>query len=119
MYRADLEIARPSFALFKMTWHPNWAAYVDGKAAATAMLSPGFIGVPMTAGRHELLLRYEPGMWKLWMALGGLLAATGLAFAERKGYLVRVVPATVANAPVPATVTAPAAAAKAGRRSRS
>ena len=33
VYRADLEIARPSFALFKMTWHPNWVAYVDGKAA--------------------------------------------------------------------------------------
>ena len=102
-----------------MTWHPNWAAYVDGKAATTAMLSPGFIGVPMTAGRHELLLRYEPGMWKLWMALGGLLAAIGLAVAERRGYMARVVPASVVEAPVPAPVTTPAAAAKAGRRSRS
>ncbi len=115
VYRADLEIARPSFALFKMTWHPNWAAYVDGRATTTAMLSPGFMGVPMAAGRHEVLLRYEPGMWKLWMALGGLLVASGLAMAERRGYLARVVPASVSEPPAPARASAPAAA-KTGRR---
>ena len=79
------------------------------------MLSPGFIGVPMAVGRHELLLRYEPGMWKLWMALGGLLVAAGLALAERRGYLVRVVPASVVEAPAPAPASAPCRR-KAGRR---
>jgi hypothetical protein len=116
VYRAELEIARPSFALFKMTWHPNWVSYVDGKAASTAMLSPGFIGVPMAVGRHALLLQYEPGTWKLWMALGGLLAAVALAFAERRGYLVRVVPASVVEAPAPAPQAPPVAAAKTARR---
>ncbi len=48
------------------------------------MLTPGFVGVPVPAGRHSLLFRYEPGYWKLWMALGGALAVLGMAFAERR-----------------------------------
>ena len=47
VYRAELDAARPCFALFKMTWHANWKAYVDGRRAATVMLSPGFVGVPL------------------------------------------------------------------------
>jgi hypothetical protein len=48
------------------------------------MLSPGFIGVPVTTGRHSLLFRYEPGNWKLWMALAGVLAVLLMALAERR-----------------------------------
>src|ERR1039458_5812446 len=28
VYQAELEAVRPSFALFKMTWHANWKAYL-------------------------------------------------------------------------------------------
>jgi hypothetical protein len=53
------------------------------------MLSPGFVGVPVSAGRHTLVFRYEPGSWKLWMALGGVLAVLAMAVVER-----RVLPAS-------------------------
>ena len=33
VYRVELEAIRPCYALFKMTWHANWKAYVDGKLA--------------------------------------------------------------------------------------
>ena len=66
-----------------MTWHPDWKAWIDGQPRDTAMLSPGFVGVPAPAGRHTLLLRYQPGDWKLWMALAGVLAVLGLASWER------------------------------------
>jgi hypothetical protein len=46
------------------------------------MLSPGFIGVPVPAGRHTLLFRYQPGNWKLWTALAGALAVLVLALWE-------------------------------------
>jgi hypothetical protein len=86
-YSAAVSIARPSFVLFKMTWHPNWKAYVDGAARTTAMLSPGFIGIPVDPGPHRVLLRYEPGWWKLWLAFFGLAASIALALLEKKGRL--------------------------------
>jgi hypothetical protein len=48
------------------------------------MLSPGFAGVPVPAGRHTVLFRYQPGSWKLWMALGGVLAVLAMSLAERR-----------------------------------
>jgi uncharacterized membrane protein YfhO len=82
-YRVEFLAARPAWALFKMTWHPNWKAWLDGQPRETAMLTPGFVGVPVPAGRHTLLFRYVPGNWKLWTALGGLLAVLGMAIGER------------------------------------
>jgi hypothetical protein len=78
-YRAEFETPHPAPVIFKMTWHPNWKAYVDGRLTETAMVSPGFVGVPVPAGHHALLVRYEPGTWKLWMALGGILAVLLMA----------------------------------------
>jgi uncharacterized membrane protein YfhO len=49
------------------------------------MLTPGFVGVPVPAGRHTLLFRYQPGNWKLWTALAGVLAVLLMAIAERRG----------------------------------
>jgi hypothetical protein len=76
-YRADCNVSRPAYVLFKMTWHPNWRAIVDGRPAVTAMLSPGFIGVPISPGRHTIEMRYEGSAWKLWLALAGLIAVVG------------------------------------------
>lgn len=83
-YRAKLEAQRPAFALFRMTWHPGWKVYVDGKAVESVMLSPGFVGTPVAAGSHQIQCRYEPGWWKVWMALGGLIATAIVAIAERR-----------------------------------
>jgi hypothetical protein len=84
VYQAEFLAARPAWVLFKMTWHPDWKAWIDGQPRDTAMLSPGFVGVPAPAGRHNLLLRYQPGNWKLWMALAGVLAVLGMALSERR-----------------------------------
>jgi hypothetical protein len=73
VYQAEFEAVRPSYALFKMTWHPNWKVYVDGKPEESAMLSPGFLGVPVSTGRHRIVCRYEPGALKLGLAIVGLL----------------------------------------------
>lgn len=87
VYHAEFDAVRPAWALFKMTWHPNWKAYLDGQARDTAMLSPGFVGVPVPAGRHLLQVRYEPGTWKLWMALAGLLGVLVMAWVDRPNAL--------------------------------
>ena len=72
-----------------MTYHPNWTALVDGRREPTVMLSPGFVGVRVSPGRHEVEMRYEPGSGKaVLLCLGALLL--GLAsLAERRGLTVR------------------------------
>jgi hypothetical protein len=83
-YQAELRASRPAWALFKMTWHPNWEASLDGRRRETSMLSPGFVGIPVPEGRHTLIFRYEPGNWKLWMAMAGVLAVGLAGLTERR-----------------------------------
>jgi hypothetical protein len=83
VYQAEVEALRPSCVLFKMTWHPNWKVRIDDRPAPTMMLSPGFTGVSIPAGRHRVVCRYEPGWWKVMLALCGLLIAAAAIVAER------------------------------------
>ena len=84
VYRAGVEAQRPAFVVFRMTWHPCWKVYVDGKAVETVMLSPGFVGAPVSRGSHHVECRYEPGWWKIWMALGGAAVAVLIGVLERR-----------------------------------
>ena len=90
VYQANLEAFRPCFALFKMTWHANWKAYVDGKPQETEMLSPGFVGVPLTPGHHSVVMRYEPGGWKAALGFAGLAGVLLLIVTERRGWRARL-----------------------------
>ncbi len=90
VYSAELNAVRPCYALFKMTWHANWKAYLDGKPVRTAMLSPGFVGVPLTEGRHWLTLRYEPESWKAALGFGGFAGVLLLILAEWRAGWTRV-----------------------------
>lgn len=83
-YEATLTAARPAWALFKMTWHQNWRVTVDGRPVKTAMLSPGFLGVPVSAGAHHVVCRYQGDDWRLWLALAGALIVAAAALAERR-----------------------------------
>lgn len=82
-FQATVTAVRAAFVLFRATWHQNWKATVDGAPAATFMLSPGFIGVPVTAGAHRVEFHYRPDAWRLWLAVCGLLIAIVLAAMER------------------------------------
>jgi hypothetical protein len=73
-YGAEIDVVRQSYLLFKMAWHPNWKAYVDGQAQPVVTLSPGFSAVGVTPGHHRVEFRYEPGWGKPLLALGGILA---------------------------------------------
>lgn len=90
VYRVRALVERASFLLFKMTYHPNWAALVDGRREPTVMLSPGFVGVRVPPGRHEVEMRYEPGGGKAVLLLLGVLLLGPAALAERRGLTVRI-----------------------------
>ena len=89
IYEAEFDAVRDCYALFKMTWHANWKAEVDGKPVATVMLSPGFPGVRVSAGPHRIRFRYEPEWWRSAGAIAGVLIVLLMAFGERQGMAVR------------------------------
>jgi Dolichyl-phosphate-mannose-protein mannosyltransferase len=89
VYRAEVEALRPCFALFKMTWHANWKADVDGRPQETRMLTPGFVGVPLTPGRHSIVMRYQPESWKAALGFAGLFGVVLLIAVERRAWLAR------------------------------
>ena len=101
-YQADIQAVRRSYALFKMTWHPNWRATVDGAPVATVMLSPGFTGIPVEPGDHKIEVRYEAETWKSVLAIAGLLLVCGVAVAEWRGYVPRFHFTIPSFAPAPA-----------------
>ena len=72
VYEADLDVQRPAWVLFRMTYHPKWSLLMDGQPAKTAMLSPGFLGAQVVAGRHHVVCRYVPGNSKVVLAFAGL-----------------------------------------------
>jgi hypothetical protein len=116
VYQAELEVARPCFALFKMTWHPNWVVSIDGKPEKTAMLSPGFLGVPVTAGRHQIVCRYEPGRWREYLAVAGFLLV-GLIVGVEWRKTPAIVEREVAEQTQPAPVEEPRKKRTRGKRS--
>jgi len=101
-YQAEIVAGRRSYLLFKMTWHPNWHATVDGTPVETVMLSPGFTGIPVTAGRHKVEIRYEAEAWKSLLAILGLLLVCGVTVAEWRGLVPRLNFAIPPFAPAPA-----------------
>lgn len=85
-YQAEIDAGRRCYVLFKMTWHPNWHATVDGQPVKTVMLSPGFTGIPVPPGHHSIDVRYEPERWKSILAIVGLFLVGLIAVGEWRGF---------------------------------
>jgi hypothetical protein len=51
---------------------------VDGEPVATQMLAPALVGVPVGAGEHAVVLRYESYPWYLPLFLAGIIAVAAL-----------------------------------------
>jgi uncharacterized membrane protein len=86
-YDASVQLQQPAYLLFKMTYHPNWIAVVDGRPQTPVMLTPGFMGVQLNAGEHTVQFRYQPGYVKLVLILAGAIVVLGLTVVERRGGL--------------------------------
>jgi uncharacterized membrane protein YfhO len=46
--------------IVRETFDPSWRAELDGAAVAVEPHSGAFLGVPVPAGRHDLVLCYDP-----------------------------------------------------------
>jgi len=72
--RARVNAAAPALLVFKVTYHPNWRVTVDGRPSRTLMVSPSYLGVPITAGVHEVIAEYRSSLLKNVLLAIGIIA---------------------------------------------
>jgi hypothetical protein len=92
-YSARISTQEAAYALFRMTFHSNWRASVDGRPVATVMLSPSYIGIPLPAGEHLVELRYRSPWWTAGLFWFGLLLIPLTYALEKSGVGARVLTA--------------------------
>jgi hypothetical protein len=83
-YLTDLEVERDSVLMLKVTYHPNWHAYLDGVEANTIMVMPSYIGVKVPPGAHQVRLDYQPQPVRGALRSVGVLALALIALAEAR-----------------------------------
>ncbi|MQF94864.1 MAG: YfhO family protein [SAR202 cluster bacterium] len=83
-YSGEVSVGQENVLLLKASYHPNWRATVDGRDADTLMLMPGFVGVELSPGEHQVLLEYKPRPLRAVLLVLGLLLLPAIAVAEWK-----------------------------------
>lgn len=78
--------------VLKETYHPNWEVGVDGRRAATFMVSPSFIGVTLPPGEHTVVAEYRSTPLKAPLLAVGLFVLAAVAGWPARGQLVRYLP---------------------------
>jgi len=84
IFSGKVKAEKDCFLLFKMTYHPGWHAYIDGKEKDKVILSPGFIGVKIDKGVHKVNFIYRAQRWKTPLLFAGLFSLIALFWWERK-----------------------------------
>jgi hypothetical protein len=59
----------PGLVLLTDTYYPGWKAYVDGKRTELYAADYLFRGVSVPAGEHQIEFVYDPGSFKIGVAL--------------------------------------------------
>lgn len=75
---------RPGLAVVSDVHYPGWSATVDGRAVPIRQVDYLLRGVSVPAGRHQIVMRYEPTVARVGTiisigALAAMLAGAGLA----------------------------------------
>ncbi len=66
--------------IFKVSYHPNWHVFVNGREQRAFMVSPSFIGTEIPAGHHEVRAEYRSSnSKKALLALGCLTLLATIA----------------------------------------
>jgi len=66
--------------VFKMSYHPNWEAKLDGQTTEKLMVFPSFMAVKVSPGPHSLSFEYQPNPLKFYLLILGILSLFGLPF---------------------------------------
>jgi uncharacterized membrane protein YfhO len=77
--RYSINLARGGLIVFPGNFAPGWRAWVDGRKADIFEANIFSRGVPVPAGRHEIVLRYLPASF-LWGAAVSLISLSLIPF---------------------------------------
>jgi hypothetical protein len=73
--RARVDTASPAFLVVSVNGLPGWSATVDGAPRPVYRTDYALLGIPVEAGRHEVVLRYRVPAWQWAVPWTGALAA--------------------------------------------
>ncbi|MGH2560298.1 MAG: YfhO family protein, partial [Thermomicrobiales bacterium] len=74
----DVAAAADGLVVLSEVYSPGWKAYLDGDSVPVLVADHSLRGVPVPAGEHTLVLRYEPSSLQLGLAISlATIAALG------------------------------------------
>ncbi|MBI1915122.1 MAG: YfhO family protein [Planctomycetes bacterium] len=78
--RVEMEVkGAGGFLVLTDVWYPGWTATVDGETVRAYRANYVFRAVEVSAGRHEVIFRFEPASYRRGRLMSlGTLAAVGL-----------------------------------------
>ncbi len=74
----SIDVSKTGYFITSIPYDKNFTAYVDGKQTAIEKVNTAFLGFPITAGKHHIVILYHaPGVkvGKLLSLLGLMMAA--------------------------------------------
>ncbi len=83
VFGATVTARRPAVLKVAASFDPGFRALVDGREVPVQMIAPGFVGVPVPAGRHEVFVTYQSYPWYGPLFILGIGAIVLLWFARR------------------------------------
>jgi len=83
-YRAEFIANRESFLMLKTNYHPGWDVMLNDKKVVPVMLAPGFIGIKVDPGTHQVTFSYQPPSYRLPLFIGCVLVLVILGFYQWK-----------------------------------
>jgi hypothetical protein len=84
--RVEAECDVPGWLLVSTSYYPGWTCTVDGVAAPLVRANIAFAAAPIgSAGRHEVVLRYEPETFRVAGAVSLISAMFAVVLLFRRG----------------------------------
>ena len=84
VFQGSVELVRPAVVVLKSAFHPRMIATVDGVRVRTQFVAPGFAGVAVPAGSHQVVFSYNRyGGYPLWFAVF-IVAIVVIILGERR-----------------------------------
>ena len=78
-------LTRPAFVVLSEVYYPGWEATVDGRPAPLVNGDYILRAVPVSAGRHEVVLRFRSRPFQLGLTISLMTLATpALVFLYRR-----------------------------------
>ena len=87
--KVKADVTAPGLLVLTDCYVPDWKAYVDGKPAPVLQAFHTFRAVPLSAGQHEVVFRYESPWYRLGSYVSGaavllLFAILSMSFIRRR-----------------------------------